>query len=491
MSGPPLHNVTLAVVRVTGDLDLQVASGDAPIFTTNAWESPQQVTVFAAPDADGEDGQAILEITGHLVEPASVTAQEVDDDPGIVASPSGLAVPEGGQATFTVALNRAPNAPVTVAVSRMEGDADLAVAGPALFFFDPADWASAQTVTVTAAQDEDSVPDAALLRCSADAIIARDVTVVEQEDDHLLLRVDFGLTNAPVETDGDWREFALPSSTAVRTTNRAYAVGSTTVTVTLASSASLNGRDRASPAADAGGLTYASVYRDLVQSTSGGNITLTIAGLRASWPYDVRTWIYDYGNANNAVFTNRDLTAGRDVLLGRITNTYATAPSEDNAYTVTGVVTSDPAGVMVLLVAAPSASTAARLNGLQVEDADPLFAHGVPGSWLIGHGLTVDQASARGDADGDGAPTGEEYIAGTDPTNSASALRVSAAWPDPGHFVLHWPAASGRLYAVLWNSNQVSGIPLQLGGDTTAGSYTDAAPNADARYYHVRARRAP
>jgi predicted acyl esterase len=491
MSGPPLHNVTLAVARVTGDSDLAVTTGSTLVFTTNSWHAPQPVTVAAAEDVDGEDGVATFEITGYLVEPAGVTAQEIDDDPGIVASPSNLAVPEGGQASFTVSLNREPVAPVTVAVARVEGDADLAVAGSALFFFGPEDWSLGQTVTVTAAQDEDSVPDEALLRCSADAIIARDVTVAEQEDDHLLLRVDFGLTNAPVEADGDWREFALPSSTAVRTTNRAYAVGSATVTVTLASSASLNGRDRASPAADAGGLTYASVYRDLVQSTSGGNITMTIAGLRPAWPYSVRLWIHDYGNANNAVFTNRDLTGGSGVPLGAITNSYANPPTNDVMYSVHGIVTSDLSGMLVLLIAAPAAATAARLNGLEVEAADRLYAFGVPGAWLAGHGLDPSQSNALADLDEDRMAAWEEFIAGTQPTNRDSVLRVSGLRfdPDVGQLALAWWAATDRLCAVVWSSNLLDGFTSLVADGLTAGGHTSAPPPGADGFYRVQVRR--
>ncbi len=295
----------------------------------------------------------------------------------------------------------------------MEGDTDVTINGPTSFLLTPSDWNQARTVTVTAVQDEDSISDTARLRCASALVAAGEVMVIEQDDDHLLLRVDFGLTNAPVESDGAWQGFTLPASTTAKSTGMVFATGSATVTVTLASGASLNGRDRGQPATDSGALTYASVYRDLIQSTSGGSITMGIAGLRPSVPYVVRLWIYDYGNANNAVFTNRDLTAGHNIALGALTNNYAVAPLDDNAdYRVSGVVTSDAGGTLVLLIAAPSAATAARVNGLEIEEGDDRYAFGVPASWLLHHGLAASQSNALADIDGDQMANWEEYIAG-------------------------------------------------------------------------------
>jgi predicted acyl esterase len=491
MTGPALHNVTITVARVSGDEDLSVTDSTEHIFTTNTWSIAQTVTLAATPDADGNDGTAVFQLTGNGVEPATLTAQEVDDDPGIITSTTNLPVPEGDQSSFTFLLNRAPAGTVTVEVARVEGDTDVTINGPTSFLFSPSDWNQARTAAVVAAQDEDSISDTARLRCASPLVAAGDVIVMEQDDDHLLLRVDFGLTNAPVESDGAWRGFALPSSTTAKSTSMVYAVGSATVTVTLASGASLNGRDRGQPATDSGALTYAAVYRDLVQSTSGGSITMGIAGLRPTAPYVVRLWIYDYGNANNAVFTNRNLTAGHTIALGALTNNYAVAPLDNADYRVSGVVTSDAGGTLVLLIAAPSAATAARVNGLEIEEGDDRYAFGVPGSWLIGHGLAASQSNALADFDGDHMANWEEYIAGTEPTNQASALRFDQARRDvaSGKLVMTWPTVADRRYAVAWTSNLLDGFVQLLTNHVGGGSFTDDLPTSAHGFYQVRVQR--
>ena len=66
-------------------------------------------------------------------------------------------MPEGGTATYTVSLTVKPTAAVTVAVSSQSGgDADLTVS-PSSLTFATGDWSTAQTVTVSAAEDADAV----------------------------------------------------------------------------------------------------------------------------------------------------------------------------------------------------------------------------------------------------------------------------------------------------------------------------------------------
>ena len=66
--------------------------------------------------------------------------------------PVELTIEEGGTGTYTVVLNRAPSAEVTVAVTAGGG---LTVDRPALTFT-ALDWETAQTVTVTAGEDDDA-----------------------------------------------------------------------------------------------------------------------------------------------------------------------------------------------------------------------------------------------------------------------------------------------------------------------------------------------
>lgn len=70
--------------------------------------------------------------------------------PALVATPGQLAVRQGGTGTFDLKLSKAPTANVTVTVARTSGNTGL-TAAPASLTFTPANWNTAQKVTVTAA----------------------------------------------------------------------------------------------------------------------------------------------------------------------------------------------------------------------------------------------------------------------------------------------------------------------------------------------------
>jgi chitinase len=78
--------------------------------------------------------------------PASYTPQ-----PYIVSSVSAPAVPEGGSITFAVTLSRAPTSAVTVQASN---------GAPQRLVFTPDTWAVPQIVTLSSAEDADSVGQA-------------------------------------------------------------------------------------------------------------------------------------------------------------------------------------------------------------------------------------------------------------------------------------------------------------------------------------------
>jgi len=75
--------------------------------------------------------------------------------------------PEGGTATFLVRLSGPPAGDVEVTVARTGGDADIAVAGGERLRFTKANWSSGQTVTLSAAKDEDDAGGIAELSLSA------------------------------------------------------------------------------------------------------------------------------------------------------------------------------------------------------------------------------------------------------------------------------------------------------------------------------------
>jgi len=71
--------------------------------------------------------------------------------PAIVASPTTVSVQQGKTGTFGVKLSTAPAANVTVGVARTAGNSSLSVQSGASLTFTPANWSTAQNVTVAAA----------------------------------------------------------------------------------------------------------------------------------------------------------------------------------------------------------------------------------------------------------------------------------------------------------------------------------------------------
>ena len=91
---------------------------------------------------------------------AAATLTVTDDDTrGVAVSPTELPVPEGGDATYTVVLESEPTGPVTVAPTRATGSSSDVTVSPTNLSFTAANWDTAQTVTVSAAADDDADHD--------------------------------------------------------------------------------------------------------------------------------------------------------------------------------------------------------------------------------------------------------------------------------------------------------------------------------------------
>ncbi len=83
---------------------------------------------------------------------------------GVTISPTSLTVEEGSSETYTVKLDKAPSANVTITVGGASGE--VTVAGSPLTFT-PSNFSTAQTITVRAAADDDTLDDTATLTHAA------------------------------------------------------------------------------------------------------------------------------------------------------------------------------------------------------------------------------------------------------------------------------------------------------------------------------------
>ena len=90
-----------------------------------------------------------------------------DDTAGATVSETTLTVTEGNSSTYTVVLDAQPTSDVVISVTRT-GSTDVTVS-PATLTFTRANWSTAQTVRVRAAQDADAANAAAAIAHAVDA----------------------------------------------------------------------------------------------------------------------------------------------------------------------------------------------------------------------------------------------------------------------------------------------------------------------------------
>ena len=178
-------NATYTVVldtEPTGDVEVAIAghadtditlSGDTLTdntltFTADDWNVAQTVTVTAAEDDNAvNENEATLTHTATGGDYDAVTADVVvtitdNDTADVTISKTALTIDEGATATYTVVLDTKPTADVTVAIAG-HADTDITLTGDTLtddtLTFTADDWDTAQTVTVTAAEDDDAVDE--------------------------------------------------------------------------------------------------------------------------------------------------------------------------------------------------------------------------------------------------------------------------------------------------------------------------------------------
>lgn len=134
-------------------------------------------------------------------------------------------------------------------------------------------------------------------------------------------------------------------------------------------------------------------------------------------------------------------------------------------------------------------STVVRIFVLPDSDSDLL-----PDSWETANGFPInDPANALADPDGDGQTNRDEYLAGTDPNDVNSYLRialVNAAFTPAPTVLLSFNAASNKTYSVQYRDALNLGSWLKLMDVESRPTnrfmeVSDASPNAASRFYQL------
>ena len=206
-------------VTIGGGSDSVVTlSANTLTFNADNWATAQRVTVTPLKDANamGETITLTHTLSGgdYTGIPAdSVTININDSDTrNIVLSPTSLTVTEGEAVgtSYTVKLATEPSNTVTVTLSGHSGTA-LSISGTTLssdqLTFTADNWATAQTVTVKAAHDDNAVDESETLTHTASggdyATVTADLAVTNDDDAPTTVTVSFGSATYTVAESDD------------------------------------------------------------------------------------------------------------------------------------------------------------------------------------------------------------------------------------------------------------------------------------------------
>ena len=171
--------LTATPAPATGNsIDVAVTISDSGSFASTGQTGSRTITIndsgtarFTVGTEDDniqeEDGSITVVVQGgtgydpHSTNASASVTVEDNDDPAVMVSPDSLTITEGGSASYTVALNVEPTDTVTVTVSGMAGTG-LTLDKTSLTFT-TATWNTAQTVTVTAGEANDTANDTVTL----------------------------------------------------------------------------------------------------------------------------------------------------------------------------------------------------------------------------------------------------------------------------------------------------------------------------------------
>ena len=137
--------------------------------------------------------------------------------------------------------------------------------------------------------------------------------------------------------------------------------------------------------------------------------------------------------------------------------------NERTAYfTLSGTNTMPPwtnYAIVVTNTAKPSGNLSGSAILTYVTDTD---GDGLPDNWETNY-FGVRGANPNDDSDGDGMTNWQEYIAGTDPTNPLSYLRIERLAGAPNEATLEFNAVSNRTYTVLFKNTLADPVWSKLG----------------------------
>ena len=165
----PSEPVTINIVESGGNVTVSPLTLH---FAASNWDEAQQVTVRADLDDNSTNETSTLIHTATSVDPgysgttANLPVTVIDQNlPRLEVTPNALTIDEGSSAEFTVELTSKPTADVTVQIADFT---NLGVThDQSMLTFTPLTWNAPQAVTVTAAEDANTVDESESITLTA------------------------------------------------------------------------------------------------------------------------------------------------------------------------------------------------------------------------------------------------------------------------------------------------------------------------------------
>ncbi len=113
--------------------------------------------------------------------------------------------------------------------------------------------------------------------------------------------------------------------------------------------------------------------------------------------------------------------------------------------------------------------------------------HPTPLWWLATNGFTQNLETVVSSIGANGMPLWQSYIAGLNPNDPTSQLRLSVAAANGSQVVLHWNSVTGRVYSVWSSGNAANGfspIPSAINLPSTITYYTNALSTSSAATFY-------
>jgi hypothetical protein len=112
-------------------------------------------------------------------------------------------------------------------------------------------------------------------------------------------------------------------------------------------------------------------------------------------------------------------------------------------------------------------------------------------AWLRQYGLPTDGSADMADTDKDTADNWHEWIAGTDPIDAESTLRMLSVANSPSGLVVAWSSVTDRFYSLERATTlpSFSVVATNIIGLPTSTIFTDADPPPAPVYYRVQVQR--